>query len=128
MNRLGTLGAIASFTGYDGSTHGGQDLACKNSEQAMNAHLVTIYDKPPTSRTRLAWWRFVERQLPMLVIYLLVATLVGVILAPFCLITVPSGYVGVLWKRFGGGTVLNPSLLKNEGMRITSAVELSIFV
>ena len=49
----------------------------------MNAHLVTIYDKPPTSRTRLAWWRFVERRLPMLVIYLLVATLVGVILAPF---------------------------------------------
>ena len=85
----------------------------------MNAHLVTIYDKPPTSRTRLAWWRFVEHQLPMLVIYLLVATLVCVILAPFCLITVPSGYVGVLWKRFGGGTVLNPSLLKNEGMRIT---------
>jgi regulator of protease activity HflC (stomatin/prohibitin superfamily) len=57
--------------------------------------------------------------LPMLVIYLLVATLVGVILAPFMLVTVPSGYVGVLWKRFGGGTVLNPSLLKNEGMRIT---------
>jgi regulator of protease activity HflC (stomatin/prohibitin superfamily) len=85
----------------------------------MNAHLVSIYDKPPTSRTRLAWWRFVEHQLPMLVIYLLVATLVCVILAPFCLITVPSGYVGVLWKRFGGGTVLNPNLLKNEGMRIT---------
>ena len=49
----------------------------------MNAHLVTIYDKPPPSRTRLAWWRFVERQLPILVIYLLVATLIGVILAPF---------------------------------------------
>ena len=85
----------------------------------MNAHLVSIYDKPPTSRTRLAWWRFVERQLPTLVIYLLVATLIGVILAPFMLVTVPSGYVGVLWKRFGGGTVLNPNLLKNEGMRIT---------
>src|ERR1700738_5146974 len=85
----------------------------------MNAHLVSIYDKPPTSRTRLAWWRFVERQLPTLVIYLLVATLIGVILAPFMLVTVPSGYVGVLWKRFGGGTVLNPKLLKDEGMRIT---------
>ena len=55
----------------------------------------------------------------MLVIYLMVATLIGVILAPFVLVTVPSGYVGVLWKRFGGGTVLNPNLLKNEGMRIT---------
>jgi regulator of protease activity HflC (stomatin/prohibitin superfamily) len=35
------------------------------------------------------------------------------------LATVPSGYVGVLWKRFGGGTVLDPRKLKNEGMRIT---------
>jgi hypothetical protein len=40
----------------------------------------------------------------MVVIYLLVATLIGVILAPFVLVTVPSGYVGVLWKRFGGST------------------------
>ena len=85
----------------------------------MNAHFVSIYEKPPPSRRRVAWWRFVERQLPTLVIYLLVATLIGVILAPFMLVTVPSGYVGVLWKRFGGGTVLDPRKLKNEGMRIT---------
>src|ERR1700731_3326101 len=85
----------------------------------MEAPLVWIYDKPPGSRVRYAWWRFIERHLPMLVIYSLVATLIGVVLAPFMLVTVPSGYVGVLWKRFGGGTVLNPSLLKNEGMRIT---------
>ena len=83
----------------------------------MNAHFVSIYDKPPPSRTRVAWWRFVERQLPTLVIYLLVATLIGVILAPFILVTVPSGYVGVLWKQFGGGTVLDPRKLKDEGMR-----------
>ena len=83
----------------------------------MNAHFVSIYEKPPPSRRRYAWWRFVERQLPMLVIYLLVATLVGVVLAPFTLVTVPSGYVGVLWKRFGGGTVLDPRKLKDEGMR-----------
>ena len=85
----------------------------------MEAPLVSIYDKPPGSRVRYGWWRFIERHLPMLVIYLMVATLIGVVLAPFMLVTVPSGYVGVLWKRFGGGTVLNPSLLKNEGMRIT---------
>ena len=85
----------------------------------MTAYLVSSNDKPRTSRTRHAWWHFVVRHLPMLVIYLLVATLICVILAPFCLVTVPSGYVGVLWKRFGGGTVLNPNLLKNEGMRIT---------
>jgi regulator of protease activity HflC (stomatin/prohibitin superfamily) len=86
---------------------------------AMNARLVSIYDKPPPGRAGYTWWRFVERQLPMVVIYLMVATLVAVVLAPFVLVTVPSGYVGVLWKRFGGGTVLNPRLLKDEGMRIT---------
>src|SRR6202011_4111492 len=78
----------------------------------MNAHFVSIYEKPPPSRTRHGWRRFVERQLPMLVIYLLVATLVGVVLAPFILVTVPSGYVGVLWKRFGGGAVLDPNKTK----------------
>jgi regulator of protease activity HflC (stomatin/prohibitin superfamily) len=85
----------------------------------MEASLVSIYDRPPPSLTRYAWWRFVEHHLPVLVIYLLVATLVGVVLAPFMLVTVPSGYVGVLWKRFGGGTVLDPHKLKAEGMRIT---------
>jgi regulator of protease activity HflC (stomatin/prohibitin superfamily) len=85
----------------------------------MNARLVSIYDKPPPGRTRYAWWRFVEHHLPMVVIYLMVAVLFAVILAPFVLVTVPSGDVGVLWKRFGGGTVLNPRLLKDEGMRIT---------
>jgi prohibitin 2 len=83
----------------------------------VNAHLVSMYDKPPVSRKRYAWWRFVERHLPMLVMFLMVATLIGVILAPYVLVTVPSGYVGVLWKRFGGGTVLDPRQLRNEGMR-----------
>jgi regulator of protease activity HflC (stomatin/prohibitin superfamily) len=32
-------------------------------------------------------------------------------------VTVPSGYVGVLWKRFRGGTVLDPRQLKREGLR-----------
>jgi hypothetical protein len=31
---------------------------------------------------------------------------------------VPSGEVGVLWKRFGGGTVLDPRRLKNEGFNL----------
>jgi regulator of protease activity HflC (stomatin/prohibitin superfamily) len=84
----------------------------------MNAPFVTVYDKPSRSRRRYAWWRFVEHRLPILVIYLMVATLIAVVLAPFMLVTVPSGQVGVLWKRFGGGTVLNPRQLKDEGMRI----------
>jgi prohibitin 2 len=83
----------------------------------MKAYLVSIDGKPPVDRTRYAWWRFVERHLPIAVIYLMVATLIGVVLAPYVLVTVPSGFVGVLWKRFGGGTVLDPRQLKDEGMR-----------
>jgi regulator of protease activity HflC (stomatin/prohibitin superfamily) len=83
----------------------------------MNARLVSLQDEPSRQQAQSAWWRFVERQLPMVVICLLVATLVGVVLAPFVLVTVPSGYVGVLWKRFGSGTVLDPRQLRDEGMR-----------
>jgi regulator of protease activity HflC (stomatin/prohibitin superfamily) len=83
----------------------------------MKAYLVSVDGKPPVGRTRYAWWRFVERHLPIAVTYLMVATLAGVVLAPYVLVTVPSGFVGVLWKRFGGGTVLDPRQLKDEGMR-----------
>jgi regulator of protease activity HflC (stomatin/prohibitin superfamily) len=83
----------------------------------MNAQVVSLRDNASVKRRPSLWWRFVERHLPTIVIYLMVATLVGVILAPYVLVTVPSGYVGVQWKRFGGGTVLDPRKLKDEGMR-----------
>jgi regulator of protease activity HflC (stomatin/prohibitin superfamily) len=83
----------------------------------MKAYLVSMDGKPPPSRTHYAWWRFVEHHLPIVVIYLMVATLIAVVLAPHVLVTVPSGYVGVLWKRFGGGTVLDPRQLRDEGLR-----------
>src|SRR6516162_6763656 len=73
---------------------------------------------PPVSEKRPLGRSFVKRHLPTLVVWLLVAILVAVVLAPFMLVTVPSGYVGVLWKRFGGGTVLDSRRLKDEGMRI----------
>ncbi len=66
------------------------------------------------------WRRFADRHLPSVVIYLMVATLVAVVLYPHMVITVPSGYIGVLWKRFGNGTVLDPRLLKNEGFNFVS--------
>ncbi len=75
-------------------------------------------DGTPLPTTRPRWRRFIERYLPMVVIYLMVATLVAVVLYPHMVITVPSGQVGVLWKRFGGGTVLDPRLLKNEGFNL----------
>jgi len=71
---------------------------------------------PPTTPPR--WRRFIERYLPMVVVYLMVATLVAIVLYPHMVVTVPSGQVGVLWKRFGGGTVLDPRKLKNEGFNL----------
>ncbi|HET9712738.1 MAG TPA: prohibitin family protein [Pyrinomonadaceae bacterium] len=53
-----------------------------------------------------------------MVIYLMVATLVAVVLYPHVVVTVPSGHVGVLWKRFAGGTVLDPRRLRDEGLHL----------
>jgi hypothetical protein len=54
--------------------------------------------------------------LPSVVIYLMVGTLVAIVLYPHVAVTVPSGHVGLLWKRFGGGTVLDPRRLRDEGL------------
>jgi prohibitin 2 len=73
---------------------------------------------PPPTTTRSKWRRFIDRNLPSAVIYLMVATLVAIVLFPHVAVTVPSGHVGVLWKRFGGGTVLDPRQLKDEGLHL----------
>src|SRR5262245_8794630 len=70
---------------------------------------------PPTTRRR-GRGRFVERWLPSLTVFVLVMTLFGVVISPQVAVTVPSGYVGVLWKRFGGGTVLDPRKIRDEGL------------
>ncbi|MBI3436397.1 MAG: prohibitin family protein [Proteobacteria bacterium] len=61
--------------------------------------------------------RFIERYLPIAVIYLMVGTLFAGVLFPYIVTTVPSGQVGLLWKRFRGGTALDPRQLKDEGLR-----------
>jgi regulator of protease activity HflC (stomatin/prohibitin superfamily) len=59
----------------------------------------------------------------------MVAALSLAVLYPYMVITVPSGHVGVLWKRLGGfgiycwclvprGTVLEPGELREEGLHI----------
>jgi regulator of protease activity HflC (stomatin/prohibitin superfamily) len=81
---------------------------------------------PPRPRT---WRRFVGRHLPSLSITLLVGLLLATILFPYVVITVPSGSVGVLWKRFNGydlycwcfvgrGTILDPRELRDEGLHV----------
>src|ERR1700738_488151 len=82
----------------------------------MKAYLYSLDGEPPPARTQHRWRRFVERHLPSLVIYLMVFTLMAVVLYPHVVQTVPSGEVGVLWRRFGGGTVLDPRYLKDEGL------------
>jgi hypothetical protein len=83
----------------------------------MKAYLWSDTRAPPATR-RARWRRFAERHLPSVVIYLMVATLAAVALYPHVAVTVPSGYVGVLWKRFAGGTVLDPRRLRNEGLHL----------
>jgi regulator of protease activity HflC (stomatin/prohibitin superfamily) len=90
----------------------------KGREQVMKVDVRPVDGTPPPPTTPSRWRRFVERHLPSVVIYLMVATLVAVVLYPHMVVTVPSGYVGVLWKRFGGGTVLDPRRLKNEGFNL----------
>lgn len=81
---------------------------------------------PPTNR---GWWRFVWRHLPGLAFSLMLILLLIVVLWPYVVITVPSGRVGVLWKRFNGfdiycwclvgrGTVLDPRELREEGLHV----------
>ena len=72
----------------------------------------------PRARPQSRWRRFIDRYLPSLVIYLMVVTLVAIVLYPSVVVNVPSGHVGVLWKRLGGGTVLDPRQLKDEGLHL----------
>src|SRR5215471_17334057 len=72
----------------------------------------------PVTLRKYRWWRFIERSLPIIVIYLMVATLVGFLIAPNVFVTVPTGHVGILWKRFRGGTQVDPRALKDEGLRV----------
>jgi regulator of protease activity HflC (stomatin/prohibitin superfamily) len=80
----------------------------------MKAYVLSTERRPPPLASK--WRRFVDHYLPSVVIYLMVATLVAVVLYPHVVVTVPSGQVGVLWKRFGGGTVLDPRRLRDEGL------------
>jgi regulator of protease activity HflC (stomatin/prohibitin superfamily) len=84
----------------------------------MNPHVLSLDGMPPPTTTRSKWWRFVDRYLPSVVIYLMLVTLVAVVLFPYAAVTVPSGHAGVLWKRFGGGTVLDPRQIRDEGLHL----------
>jgi len=48
----------------------------------MKVDLWPVNGMPPPTKTRSGWRQFVERHLPSVVIYLMVATLVAVVLYP----------------------------------------------
>ena len=94
----------------------------------MASYPESLDDLPPPRRRR-GWWRHVVRHLPGVSVILMTALLIAVVLWPYVVITVPSGKVGVLWKRFNGidiycwcwvgrGTVLDPRELREEGLHI----------
>jgi regulator of protease activity HflC (stomatin/prohibitin superfamily) len=87
-------------------------------------------DETPPPKKR-GWWRFVWRHLPGISFSLMVTLLLVIVLWPYVVITIPSGRVGVYWKRFGGfdlycwcfvgrGTVLDPRELREEGLHLIS--------
>jgi regulator of protease activity HflC (stomatin/prohibitin superfamily) len=86
-------------------------------------------DELPAAPLKRGWWRFIGRHLPGLSVLLLLSFLSATLLFPYVVITVPSGMVGVLWKRFNGydlyclcfvgrGTILDPRELRDEGLHI----------
>jgi regulator of protease activity HflC (stomatin/prohibitin superfamily) len=94
----------------------------------MASYPETIDDLAPPPQRR-GWRRFLLRHLPGLSFIVLVSLLIVGVLWPYVVITVPSGFVGVLWKRFNGldmycwcwvgrGTVLDPRELRDEGLHI----------
>ena len=94
----------------------------------MASYPETIDDLAPPPPRR-GWRRSLLRHLPGLSFIVLLGLLAVVVLWPYVVITVPSGYVGVLWKRFNGldmycwcwvgrGTVLDPRELREEGLHI----------
>jgi regulator of protease activity HflC (stomatin/prohibitin superfamily) len=94
----------------------------------MASYPETIDDLAPPPQKR-GWRRFLLRHLPGVSFIVLLGLLIAVVLWPYVVITVPSGFVGVLWKRFNGldmycwcwvgrGTVLDPRELREEGLHI----------
>jgi regulator of protease activity HflC (stomatin/prohibitin superfamily) len=99
-----------------------------DGERPMVKYPESLDATPPPRRTR-GLWRFLGRHLPGTSILLMVVLLTATVLYPYVVITVPSGHVGVLWKRFNGidaycwcwvgrGTILNPKQLRDEGLHI----------
>jgi regulator of protease activity HflC (stomatin/prohibitin superfamily) len=94
----------------------------------MAKYPAYIDELPPVPHSR-RWRHYLIRHLPGVSVLVLTAMLATVVLWPYMIITVPSGRVGVLWKRFNGmdlycfcwvgrGTVLDPREIREEGLHL----------
>lgn len=94
----------------------------------MVTYPESLDGKPPPQKKRGRLRRFV-RYLSRISLVLMVALFVGTVLWPYMVLTVPSGKVGVLWRRLPGfdvycvcfvsrGTALDPREMKQEGVRL----------
>ncbi len=90
-----------------------------------------VLDDPWLAPKERGWRSFIWRHLPALTTAVLVVALIIVLLWPSVVITVPSGRVGVYWKRIHGfdfycwcfvgrGTVLDPRELREEGLHVVA--------
>src|SRR5262249_37836878 len=92
--------------------------AADGGEQGMKAYVWPVDGTPPPTTTPSRWRRVGENALPRLVVYLMVAALGAIVLYPHMVGTGPHGPIRGPWERFGGGTVLDPRKLKNEGFNL----------
>ena len=89
----------------------------------------SVDETSPPVRKRRRLWRFIFRHFSDILIAFLILSFVAVVILPHMVVTVASGHVGVLWKRFNGpgfqcwcfvgrGTVLDPRELRQEGLHL----------
>ena len=90
-----------------------------------------VLDELQLAPKKRGWRSFIWRHLPAVTTALLVALLMIAVLWPSVVITVPSGHVGVYWKRIHGfdfycwcfvgrGTILDPRELREEGLHLVA--------
>ena len=94
----------------------------------MAKYPESLHEAPPPQKRR-AWLRFIRRHIPSVSVLFMATLLAITLLYPYVVITVQSGQVGVLWRRFfgfdaycwcfaGRGTALDPREIREEGLHI----------
>ena len=95
----------------------------------MEQHPLSVDGKPVPKKKKPTFLWVLSGYLLRSSFWIVLATLIVLVLWPYVVITVPSGYVGVLWRRFNGfdayclcfagrGTALNPRQIRDEGLHM----------